>query len=485
MVTREQLLEVLPTYQDGWVVVTKDQDVQDIIESMLQSHQEFAPYYDKIEMYFDASGTKEIADNLYNFCKANIEYREESDKQQTTALPTGILTRGYGDCKHYAGFCGGVLDAINRATGKDIKWKYCFASYDILQKTPYHVFIVIEDKAGPIWLDPTPGSEGKQPAWVIYKKVKTQTIGSMALLKNIAGVELNNGQGYEIGALPGSLNVPPTALPVPEGMPAHLPRPYIFNGRLLLTPVPPNFEPTPEEVAYILMCLQLWINAYGENKVDVFTYSTSTEQGYGYNWFVAMIQNFCAAYKNPVVYNGAAYGYTIEKTIAPSKNTGPFPTTVKEFVQVDINTTLLDLKTFINSTSNGGTLAALMLRGVEVDQIDFFSWPVPGATDWVERNAPLITNIVGKVFAFALAKVFPALGAVFTMAFNKVQAELNSPTDLQEFTQNVQVSTQAIVQQAAAEVEADTARKRKMILIGGAALILMILLFNDNKNQDS
>lgn len=184
------LLAVLPPYQDQWVTVTNDQDVTDIITSILQSHREFAGYYDKLQKFFDAGNIESTAENLYWFCKNNIEYREESDKVQSTALPTGILTRGYGDCKHYASFCGGILDAINRATQQNIKWAYVFASYKKDQKTPYHVFIEIQDKGGPIWIDPTPGSEGKIPAWVVRKNIHSSTIGSMALVKNIAGVML-------------------------------------------------------------------------------------------------------------------------------------------------------------------------------------------------------------------------------------------------------------------------------------------------------
>lgn len=181
---RERLIECLPAYRDEWIVVTKRQTVRSIIREVLNAHDEFAPHYDLIALYFDADSVPEICSKLVAFCKENIRYKEESDDDQTTAVPAGILTRGYGDCKHYAGFCGGVLDAINRATGKNIRWKYRFASYRIFDSVPHHVFIVVDAAGREIWIDPTPGVEGRTPIWYEDHKIKS----GMALRRNIAGI---------------------------------------------------------------------------------------------------------------------------------------------------------------------------------------------------------------------------------------------------------------------------------------------------------
>lgn len=173
--TKSDILSLLPPYQDTWVVVTPTQEVSDIIRSMVKSHKEFAGYYDAIAPLFDAGDTETICENLYQFCKQNIRYKEETAADQTTALPTGILTRGHGDCKHYASFIGGVLDAITRTTGKKINWEYCFASYEKAERTPYHVFVIVQTPDGPLWVDPTPGAATKDPVWVITKKVHTGT----------------------------------------------------------------------------------------------------------------------------------------------------------------------------------------------------------------------------------------------------------------------------------------------------------------------
>lgn len=184
MVTIETLIGKLPPYQDQWELIHPNQTVKDIMIEVVEAHHEFAPYYDKIALCFDDVNTGRICDNLYQFIKSNIRYREETEDDQTSALPTGILTRKHGDCKHYAGFTAGILDALNRM-GRKIKWCYVFASYKILDDTPHHVFIEVDYNGEKFWIDPTPGADIKDPTWVIRKNVKADPM----LRRNIAGIE--------------------------------------------------------------------------------------------------------------------------------------------------------------------------------------------------------------------------------------------------------------------------------------------------------
>lgn len=181
-VSAGKLLDCLPPYEDVWIEINPDQNVRDIIIEVLEAHQEFAPYYDNISSFFEGETVNDTCDNIYFFLKSNITYREETPKDQTSALPAGILTRGYGDCKHYSGFAAGILDALCRQ-GKKIDWCYRFASYKFLDKTPHHVFIVVNPgSSNEIWIDPTPGAETMEPVWEIDKNCK------MALRRNIAGI---------------------------------------------------------------------------------------------------------------------------------------------------------------------------------------------------------------------------------------------------------------------------------------------------------
>lgn len=169
MLIREQVLSRLPPNQEQWVLVNEKQYVRDIIEEIMFCQSLFAPDYDRISSLFLDDSPSAIAHRLYNFCKRNIAYREETDERQTSALPAGFISRGYGDCKHYALFCGGVLASLNRLYGLGLKWNYYFAGYRGAD-TPHHVFVSVTDTDGTeIWIDPTPGAGTEVPNLLIKK----------------------------------------------------------------------------------------------------------------------------------------------------------------------------------------------------------------------------------------------------------------------------------------------------------------------------
>lgn len=175
------LLRELPPFQDAWIVINEKQTVPDIIAEVVASHKRYAGDYDRIAGFFECETTEETCDALYKFLKKNVRYNEESEDDQTSTIPAGLLIRGTGDCKHYSGFAAGVLDALNRA-GQKIDWCYRFASYNWLDTVPHHVFVVVNPgKGNERWIDPTPGADKHAPVWQIDKKAK------MALRANIAG----------------------------------------------------------------------------------------------------------------------------------------------------------------------------------------------------------------------------------------------------------------------------------------------------------
>lgn len=175
MISKETLLGSLPPYQNKKILLVKDQTVHHIINEVLQGHKDFAKDYDKIALFFDSENIDDLSDQLFRFCKENLEYIEESEDEQTVLSPAAMLTRGHCDCKGYSSFIGGILDALNRQ-GMKIDWCYRFASYNVFNDLPHHVFIVVKDPGGEIWIDPTPGSNKKTPVWYIDKKVKTMPL---------------------------------------------------------------------------------------------------------------------------------------------------------------------------------------------------------------------------------------------------------------------------------------------------------------------
>lgn len=134
-------------------LVAADQDAYDIINRMLLKHKACACDYDKIADEFNAQDVYQVGEKIWNFCKANLKYDEETINRQNVSSPQTILMRGHCDCKGYALFIGGILDALNRQ-GWNIKWKYRFASDDIFNDIPGHVFVVVNDNGQEIWIDP-------------------------------------------------------------------------------------------------------------------------------------------------------------------------------------------------------------------------------------------------------------------------------------------------------------------------------------------
>lgn len=169
VVSANAVLSRLPPYEDKWELIKKDQYVPDIISEVSTAHKIFAGYYDQFaDLFYDADPLV-VADSLYAFCKENIQYREEDVNFQTSALPTGILYRGYGDCKHYALFTAGVIGSLNRLYGCCFNAEFCFVGYRGATE-PYHVFVSVKDSDVDIWVDPTPGSGGT-PTLMVKKPV--------------------------------------------------------------------------------------------------------------------------------------------------------------------------------------------------------------------------------------------------------------------------------------------------------------------------
>lgn len=201
MPTTKDLLRVMPPYMDQWVMVKRDQEVKDIIREILAVNKEFGWQYDLIAPFFWTGNLQTTCEKIYKFLLSNVAYCEESEDVQTSAIPVGILNRGFGDCKHFALFAGGVLGAISRTQGVVINWCFCFASYKLTEQVPYHVFVVCETSDGPVWIDPTPGAEGTVPVWVICKRADGSSSDEMVTRQTgkIAGC------GCEAGAAVGSV----------------------------------------------------------------------------------------------------------------------------------------------------------------------------------------------------------------------------------------------------------------------------------------
>lgn len=170
------LLGKLPPFSNRRVLIEGKQSVNDIIREVLTAHRIFATDYDKIAADFWQGSVYNTCLYLWNFCKSTVKYKVEQEENQTTKSPAAILTQATGDCKHYAGFIGGVLDALNRQ-GKKINFVYRFAAYNGNTEVPEHVFIVVKDRDKIIWVDPVLKTfdERLTPSYYTDKKINMLT----------------------------------------------------------------------------------------------------------------------------------------------------------------------------------------------------------------------------------------------------------------------------------------------------------------------
>ncbi len=154
--TVNDLLAVLPPF-DGIrdVIVPDRQTTRDIITEVVNAHTAFAGHYDRLVGMYSSSN---LLRQLFDFCHTRLPYEAETENLQTSRSPSAILSlRSWGsDCKHYAGWIAGVIDAYNRAGFTNHDWSYRFASYQLLEPQKEHVFVVVNNNGQEIWIDPAP-----------------------------------------------------------------------------------------------------------------------------------------------------------------------------------------------------------------------------------------------------------------------------------------------------------------------------------------
>jgi hypothetical protein len=150
---RQRLIVALKGTQPAQRLIVDQQTASDIVQQILVKHKECTSDYDRIAQYFAGGDLWDICYRLWQFCKKNFKYVIEDGEAQYTSCPYTMLTGGNVDCKNYALFIGGVLDALRRE-GYDLRYQYRFVSYNFLDPAPGHVFIVVNSSTDNIWIDP-------------------------------------------------------------------------------------------------------------------------------------------------------------------------------------------------------------------------------------------------------------------------------------------------------------------------------------------
>lgn len=144
MSTLDKILGQLPGYNERFELVKQNQQTSDIISLINKMHYENRKNYDAICEHFWKGNVEDTARGLFDFLKEHVEYDIEPEDTQTVKTPSAILHSGHGDCKHYASFIVGVVDALRRK-GYPVLGAYMYINNEDKSNNYHHVFGVVKD----------------------------------------------------------------------------------------------------------------------------------------------------------------------------------------------------------------------------------------------------------------------------------------------------------------------------------------------------
>lgn len=184
---RDEVLKKLRPFENREITLYENQTTNDIIGAIQKKHADCKKDYDQIWMDFEGDDPVDTAKNVFKFLKKNVEYIIEPDDLQVVKTPAAIISTGRSmgsDCKNYSLFVNGILDAMRR-NGSQYNYDlyYRYASYDD-NKTPQHVFAVMNVDGREYWVDPvlTYFDEKKDPNFFKDKIVPMS-------LKSLSGID--------------------------------------------------------------------------------------------------------------------------------------------------------------------------------------------------------------------------------------------------------------------------------------------------------
>ena len=215
MVSKNLILSKVQPFLNQQNVVVENQGVNDIITGILTTHNKYKKEYDKIYIYFVDDDIEETCRNIFQFLKDNVPYYIESNDLQFLKSPASILSTK-SDCKSYALFSCGILDAYLRNEHPDFELSYRFASYDPFDKIPQHVFCVVKANGKEYWIDPVLDrfNQRKQPYFY-----KDKNVNSMALV-GLSGTNENGvGATNWTNVLDSVLKSAPSIITATQGQP--------------------------------------------------------------------------------------------------------------------------------------------------------------------------------------------------------------------------------------------------------------------------
>ena len=180
MISTNMVLSKLAPFTNFKKVLIDDQNTNDIVQGILDNHDQYESEYDKISELFIGDNEVETARNVFNFLKQNVPYYIEPIEKQTLRSPSAILSMKMGaDCKAFASWIIGTMNSLNRKGIFRVPLAFRFASYRYDTKEPQHVFAVLyPGTKNEVWVDPVLAKfdQRKEPVFIKDKKIKMALI---------------------------------------------------------------------------------------------------------------------------------------------------------------------------------------------------------------------------------------------------------------------------------------------------------------------
>ena len=199
MISKNMVLQKLAPFTNFKKVLIEDQSTGDIIQGILDNHNNYESQYDKISDMFIDDNEVETAKNVFKFLKDNVPYYVEPIEKQTLRSPSAIISIKEGaDCKSYASFINGIMSSLNRKGIFKVPLAYRFASYRYDTREPQHVFAVLyPNTKNEVWVDPVLNKfdQRKEPVFIKDKKIKMALI-AMSGTTNNSTATLQEMQNY-------------------------------------------------------------------------------------------------------------------------------------------------------------------------------------------------------------------------------------------------------------------------------------------------
>lgn len=109
--TREKLSRALPRPQYKDEKIVEFQQSGDIARALRRAEFNSRAHSKKLAPFFKTTDDAKTCKRVWIWLRENIVYEREPKKRQTAKEINRFVYEGFGDCKHYATFCVGVLNA--------------------------------------------------------------------------------------------------------------------------------------------------------------------------------------------------------------------------------------------------------------------------------------------------------------------------------------------------------------------------------------